>query len=194
LFDTILDWAANGLANWSWWEIVIYTLVMTHITISGVTIFLHRCMAHRSLDLHPIAQHFFLFWLWLGGAGIGDLPLLLAVSTAAAIVLGATLVITQCLPFWLPGSAALSEELFNMLLLIVFYPQNAYGFLVRLVLFTVFPAAYIGLLPVEAVRDHSLIQALGVLAAAVAYGALAVWVFERGLRRYASGNRILELR
>ena len=64
----------------------------------------------------------------------------------------------------------------------------------RLVLFTVFPAAYIGLLPVEAVRDHSLIQALGVLAAAVAYGALAVWVFERGLRRYASGNRILELR
>jgi len=65
LFDTILDWAANGLANWSWWEIVIYTLVMTHITIAGVTIFLHRCMAHRSLDLHPIAQHFFRFWLWV---------------------------------------------------------------------------------------------------------------------------------
>ncbi|CAG9178873.1 DesA family fatty acid desaturase [Cupriavidus pampae] len=65
MFDTILDWAANGLANWSWWEIVIFTLVVTHITIAGVTIFLHRCMAHRSLDLHPIAQHFFRFWLWL---------------------------------------------------------------------------------------------------------------------------------
>jgi hypothetical protein len=33
-----------------------------------------------------------------------------------------------------------------------------------------------------------------VLAAAIGYGALAVHVFERGLRRYASGNRILELR
>ena len=65
LFDSILDWAANGLANWSRWEIVIYTLVVTHITICGVTIFLHRCMAHRSLDLHPVAQHFFRFWLWL---------------------------------------------------------------------------------------------------------------------------------
>lgn len=65
LFDTILGWAANGLLNWSWWEIVIFTLVMTHITIAGVTIFLHRCMAHRSLDLHPIASHFFRFWLWL---------------------------------------------------------------------------------------------------------------------------------
>jgi ABC-2 type transport system permease protein len=136
----------------------------------------------------------FLFWFWLGRAGIGDLPLLLAVSTAAAVVLGATLVITQCLPFWLTGSAALSEELFNMLLVIVFYPQNAYGFLVRLVLFTILTAAYVGLLPVEAVRNHDFLQALGVLAAAVGYGALAVWVFERGLRRYTSGNRILELR
>ncbi|EHP43281.1 Fatty acid desaturase [Cupriavidus basilensis OR16] len=65
MFDTILDWAANGLANWSWWEIVIYTLVVTHITIAGVTIYLHRCMAHRSLDLHPIVSHFFRGWLWL---------------------------------------------------------------------------------------------------------------------------------
>jgi stearoyl-CoA desaturase (delta-9 desaturase) len=44
---------------------VIYTLVVTHITICGVTIYLHRSMAHRSLDLHPIASHFFRFWLWL---------------------------------------------------------------------------------------------------------------------------------
>jgi ABC-2 type transport system permease protein len=136
----------------------------------------------------------FLFWLWLGGASWTDLPLLLAVSTAAAVVLGATLTITQCLPFWLAGSAALSEEIFNMLMLVVFYPQHPYGFLVRLVLFTVFPTAFIALLPVQAIRHHSVPEALGVLAAAIGYGALAVFVFERGLRRYASGNRILELR
>jgi ABC-2 type transport system permease protein len=136
----------------------------------------------------------FLFWLWLGGAGLGDLPLLLAVSTAAAVVLGATVTITQCLPFWLTGSAALSEEIFNMVMMVVFYPQHPYGFLVRLALFTVFPTAFIALLPMEAIRHHSLPEALGVLAAALGYGALAVYVFERGLRRYASGNRILELR
>ncbi|MDF7189919.1 hypothetical protein NLR85_24980, partial [Escherichia coli] len=38
---------------------------MTHITIASVTIFLHRCQAHRALDVHPIAGHFFRFWLWL---------------------------------------------------------------------------------------------------------------------------------
>ena len=110
------------------------------------------------------------------------------------MVLGATVTITQCLPFWLTGSATLSEEVFNMLMMVIFYPQHPYGFLVRLALFTVFPTAFIALLPVEAIRHHSLLEALGVLAAAIGYGALAVHVFERGLRRYASGNRILELR
>ena len=38
---------------------------MTHITIAAVTIFLHRHQAHRALDLHPLASHFFRFWLWL---------------------------------------------------------------------------------------------------------------------------------
>jgi stearoyl-CoA desaturase (delta-9 desaturase) len=41
------------------------TLLFTHITIAGVTIYLHRCQAHRALDLHPVVSHFFRFWLWL---------------------------------------------------------------------------------------------------------------------------------
>ena len=41
------------------------TLVLTHITIAGVTIFLHRHQSHHALTLHPVASHFFRFWLWL---------------------------------------------------------------------------------------------------------------------------------
>ena len=64
-FDLLLHWLANGYLDWSWWQITIFTLVLTHITIAAVTIFLHRCQAHRALDLHPIVSHFFRFWLWL---------------------------------------------------------------------------------------------------------------------------------
>lgn len=46
-------------------ELVIWTLVVTHITIASVTIFLHRTQAHNSLSLHPLVSHFFRFWLWL---------------------------------------------------------------------------------------------------------------------------------
>jgi len=63
--DLVLDFLSNGITRASAWQVVISTLVMTHITIAGVTIFLHRCQAHRALDLHAIPSHFFRFWLWL---------------------------------------------------------------------------------------------------------------------------------
>jgi stearoyl-CoA desaturase (Delta-9 desaturase) len=55
----------TGVYDLSWWGYVVYTLVTTHITIAAVTIYLHRHQAHRALDLHPVASHFFRFWLWL---------------------------------------------------------------------------------------------------------------------------------
>ena len=61
----ILAFLDTGLLDLSWWQIVLFTLGLTHITIVGVTVFLHRCQAHRALELHPLASHFFRFWLWL---------------------------------------------------------------------------------------------------------------------------------
>ena len=65
LVNVFVDFFSNGVMHAAWWEIVLYTLVVTHITIAGVTIWLHRCQAHRSLDLGPIPAHFFRFWMWL---------------------------------------------------------------------------------------------------------------------------------
>ncbi|MBI3345470.1 MAG: transposase [Gammaproteobacteria bacterium] len=55
----------DGVLNLSLWGYVAAALIMTHITIAGVTIYLHRHQTHRGLDLHPIPSHFFRFWLWL---------------------------------------------------------------------------------------------------------------------------------
>ena len=63
--DMLLNFLSNGLTGATWWQLVLITLVLTHITIASVTIYLHRHSAHRSLDLHPIPSHFFRFWLWL---------------------------------------------------------------------------------------------------------------------------------
>ena len=63
--DSFLSFLTGGLLHLSWWQIVLVTLVLTHITILGVTIFLHRSQAHRGLDLHPVLAHFFRFWLWM---------------------------------------------------------------------------------------------------------------------------------
>ena len=55
----------SGLLNLPWWGDVIAGLILVQITIAGVTIYLHRCQAHRALDVHPIVSHFFRCWLWL---------------------------------------------------------------------------------------------------------------------------------
>ncbi|MGF6481573.1 acyl-CoA desaturase [Paraburkholderia sp. JPY432] len=65
MLNSLLDFLAHGLLHFSWWQLIVYTLIVTHITIIGVTVYLHRCQAHRALDLHPIASHFFRFWLWM---------------------------------------------------------------------------------------------------------------------------------
>lgn len=55
----------SGLFDLPWWGYVVVALALTHVTIASVTIFLHRHQAHRALDLHPFASHFFRLWLWL---------------------------------------------------------------------------------------------------------------------------------
>ena len=55
----------SGLLDLPWWGHAIAALTLTHVTIAAVTVFLHRHQAHRALDLHPAASHFFRAWLWL---------------------------------------------------------------------------------------------------------------------------------
>src|SRR5579862_7101217 len=54
-----------GLIQLPWWGYIVVLMVFTQFTILGVTLFLHRCQAHRALTLHPIVSHFFRFWLWM---------------------------------------------------------------------------------------------------------------------------------
>lgn len=63
--DIFLNWLSDGFLGASGWQMVAYTLVMTHITIAAVTIYLHRHQAHRALDLGSVPSHFFRFWLWM---------------------------------------------------------------------------------------------------------------------------------
>lgn len=49
-------------------NIILYTLLVTHITVACITIYLHRGLAHRGLGFHPALAHVMRFWLWLTAA------------------------------------------------------------------------------------------------------------------------------
>src|SRR5450830_1217672 len=65
MMHAVLGFLDGGIVKLSAWQVVAYTLVVTHITIAAVTIYLHRHQAHRALELHALPSHFFRFWLWL---------------------------------------------------------------------------------------------------------------------------------
>ena len=44
---------------------LIYTLVVTHLTIICVTLYLHRSQAHRGVEFHAAVSHLMRFWLWM---------------------------------------------------------------------------------------------------------------------------------
>jgi len=62
---SLLDLIAGGLTQAGLGELLIYLLVVTQLTIFSVTLYLHRSMAHRAVDFHPVLAHFFRFWTWL---------------------------------------------------------------------------------------------------------------------------------
>ncbi|MGD8574285.1 MAG: fatty acid desaturase [Gammaproteobacteria bacterium] len=54
-----------GLLDLPLWGYFLLTAVMVHVTVMGVTLYLHRDQTHRGLDLHPAIRNFFRLWLWM---------------------------------------------------------------------------------------------------------------------------------
>ena len=50
MYAIFFDWVDGGFFDLPWWQLGVIALVLTQITIAAVTIYLHRCQAHRSLD------------------------------------------------------------------------------------------------------------------------------------------------
>ncbi len=66
LFDFLFEFLDGGFLQLGIPALIVTTLLLTHISTLAVTLYLHRFSAHRALWLHPIVQHFFRLWLWLG--------------------------------------------------------------------------------------------------------------------------------
>lgn len=116
-------------------------------------------------------------------------PLVIAAVAASAIVFLATGILFFSLAFWLGKVETLARQLWELLITFSLYPEPLFGGVLRLVLFTVLPAGFVGYLPVAVVRTPSVAQACLLALGAAAYLGLAVLVFDRGLRRYTSGSR-----
>lgn len=119
-----------------------------------------------------------------GPAGIGEWARYLCVSAVAASIVVAFLLAWESAAFWSETGGEVSGVAFTAITVLSTYPAAIYSGLVKLVVFTVIPAAFIGSVPAEVVIEPTLDQTLMLVAAALVAWVTALVVFHAGLRRY----------
>jgi len=82
-----------------------------------------------------------------------------------------------------------SRYLWDFLITFSLYPEPIFGGALRFFLFTALPAGFVGYLPARIVRAPAPGDIALLATGACAYSALALYVFDRGLKRYSSGSR-----
>ena len=111
-------------------------------------------------------------------------------SLLAAVIFVSFFTIVGSLAFFFGNATEWSFNLRNAMITFSLYPLGVFQGMVRVMLFTLVPAAFVGGVPVEVVETHNP-ALLGGLVAAAAISVLAmILVFHYGLRRYESGSAI----
>ncbi len=124
-----------------------------------------------------------------GTLGWSTLPLVvvgLACATTAFVACG---VAAHSLAFWLGRTHELSRAIFEFTVTFSVYPPSLFGPHIKWILFTLLPAGFASYLPVELLRAPSARTLLACVLGTLLYASGAVWLFNRGVRRYSSGSR-----
>lgn len=121
-------------------------------------------------------------------------PLEIVLFLSSAVLAGSIFVgfsvITGSLAFFMGNARYVSQQMTNAMLTFALYPITLFSGGVRLVLFTLLPAAFIAAVPVEIISTRNGWLLLGMLGTAVTVWVVATAVFYFGLRRYESGSAL----
>lgn len=121
-------------------------------------------------------------------AGAGALFGLCAVT--GTIIMVSFCVLVGSLAFWLGRVESAAGQLYTGLATFSTYPTPIFKGAARLLLHTLVPAAFIGAVPVELIRQPRWQLAGELVGVAAGMAVVAGAVFRAGLRRYTSGNLV----
>jgi ABC-2 type transport system permease protein len=136
-----------------------------------------------------------IFGLLVFGVLIHPTPLqwaLFAIFTVtSALILVASTVIFQSLAFWLGNGEGIAQQFMSALIMFSTYPTGIFEGGVKVMLFTLIPAGFMGYLPVRLMQEFSLPLFCGLLAFCAGIVIASCLLFRAGMKRYESGNLIV---
>ena len=112
----------------------------------------------------------------------------------SAVICISVAIIVHSLVFWLDGRKGVVEQIYECFICFTTMPQHGLPIFVKVILFTILPAGFVAFLPIDIMRDFAVTKILLMIGATMLFPLIAVWVFHLGLRKYTSGNKIVEFR
>ena len=124
----------------------------------------------------------------LAGLDAVHIPLAMLGIALGLVVYVSASVTFASLAFWLSGARSFARDLTDFMLLVSSYPGSVYSGGAKLIVYTILPAGFVVLAPVEFLRAPTFAHLGVAVAAATGYAAAAMRVFHLGLRRYQRGG------
>ncbi len=129
-----------------------------------------------------------MFLAFFSGLDFGQFCLAVIAAVLVAILFETMKLIFYSFNFFFNNGSRFGDYLTDALYYLTTVPQQGQSLMVKVMLFSIMPAGFVAMLPVEVVRCNS-IGLLAVLAAVVVlYGLFGMWVFNEGIRRYKRGG------
>lgn len=119
-----------------------------------------------------------------------SIGLFLICACLAAVICAAFSALGGCMAFFMGNATQWAFHTSNTMITFSLYPFGLFQGMIRLLLYTLIPAAFVGAVPVQIVQTHSLALLGGLAGAALFCCGVLVVVFRIGLRRYESGSAI----
>ena len=110
----------------------------------------------------------------------------IGIAVIAAIILLGIFIIVHSLSFFF-GDMSKTARIYTITLLLTFtiYPENMFTGVLKVLMYTLIPAMYIAHIPIAIIKEFSLFSLLLELAVAGIIVALALFTYEKGLKRYS---------
>jgi len=150
----------------------------------------HMLVSRMSLSAWGDAVFGLVIFLAAAPGRWASLLLFILLGLMAGLVFVGFSVMVGSLAFWVGNADNLATQAINALLTFGLYPMEIFPGLIRILLYTLIPAAFVGSVPAALLNDFDWGR-LATMAAFTVGITLAAWaVFRWGLRRYESGNLV----
>jgi ABC-2 type transport system permease protein len=130
---------------------------------------------------------FFLF----RGFDVKGFALFLLFAITAGIIFAAVLVSFHALSFYAGNAEGLAQLTTEFLISFSIYPEGIFKGGLKYVLYSIIPAAFMVYIPARVINEFDLILLLEVLGVALLWIVAAYIMFYKGLKKYESGNLII---